>query len=121
MIDQEQVYNFISLMDDTGRMYSCDDGFGFFIKLNDEWLEKIRHNPLLLTNPETMKVLLTQEGKNIHFFGVYSKHNGIHKEFSACKQGIKEIIKKENPDSISWFNKDMSRFIYRRIVCHQHS
>jgi len=117
MINQEQVYNFISLMDDTGRMYSCDDGFGFFVKLNDEWLEKIKYNPLLPANPEVMKILLTQEGKNIHFIGVYG-NDVIRRGLLSMRQGIKEIIRKENPKSISWFNKNMNNFIFRRIKCH---
>jgi len=113
MTNQEQVYNFISLMDDTDRMYSCNDGFGFFIKLKAEQLEQIKHNPALLTNPEIMKDLLFQEGKNIHFIGVYGKR------LSSIRQGIREVINKENPNSISWFSKDMSKFIYRRLKCPQ--
>lgn len=113
MISQEQVYNFICLMDDTGRMYSCEDGFGFFIKLNAEWLERIKQNPLLLIDPNVMKDLLTQEGRNIHFIGIYGKR------LSSIRQGIRSIIKKENPNSISWFNKDMSKFVYRRLRCPQ--
>jgi len=116
MINQEQVYNFISLMDDTGRMYSCKDGFGFFVKLNDEWIKKIRRNPLLPTDPDIMKILLKQNGKNIHFIGVYG-NNIVRRGLLSMRQGIKEIIKKENPNSISWFNKDLNNFIFRRIKC----
>jgi hypothetical protein len=114
MITEEMVYNFISLMDDTGRMYSCEDGFGFYLKLTPEWLEQIRSNPRLLTDPKIMEKLLLQDGKHIHFIGAYISANCFD-GLKAMIKGIREVVKKYHPESISWHNKDLTKFIFRRM------
>lgn len=110
---ERKTYNFISSMDDAGRMYSNDDGFVFFIKLNAEWLEIIRKTPRLLVNPQTMTPLLEHNGRNIHFIGLYGNEN--NKGFLSIRKGMREFIAKEKPISVSWFSKDMSKFNYRRL------
>jgi len=111
MIDAEQVYNFVTIMDENHRSYSCNDGFCFFLRLDNVALSKIKENPKLLTDPDTIKGLLFCAGDNIHFIGVYGR------KFRVIRQAIREVIAKEKPTSISWYNQDMSKFIYRRTLC----
>jgi len=110
---EEQVLHFISYMEDTGRSYENKDGFCFYIKISAEQLAKIRQNPEILIDIEVMKDLLIQDGYNIHIIGAYGKGKSI------IRKAIKEIAKIENAESVSWFNKDMTKFINRRFICHQ--
>ena len=112
-LDREKVYDFICAMDDAGKMYSNDDGFGFFIKLDAGWLEKVKQNPKLLLNPIAMQLLLRKNGENIHLIGIFG--NEGNKGFVSIRRGLRELIAKEKPASISWFNKKLNKFNYRRL------
>ncbi len=109
MIKKSMIDNFVSLMRYSGRTYSCPDGFAFYLKLRDKQIKEIKKNPELLTRQDSMKLFLKQDGDNIHFIGIYGK------KIISIRQGLKEIIKKEKPRSVSWYNKDMTKFIFRRI------
>ena len=113
MISEEQVYNFVSEMDEGRRLYSNPSGFCFFLKLDDKALDRVRTNPRLLTNPLLIKDLLFQSGDNIHFIGAYGKG------FQVIRYAIRDVAIKEKAKSVSWCNKDMTKFIYRRIKCPQ--
>ena len=112
-LNQKKVYDFICLMDSTGRMFSTAEGFVFFLRLDAGWLEKIRQKPSLLLNTVLMQTLLRKEGKNIHFIGIYGNEN--NKGFVSIRKGFREFVAKEKPISVSWFNKDMNKFNYRRL------
>lgn len=107
---EKQVMDFVSYMEDTGRSYTNEQGFCFFLKLKDESLQKIKENPLILINPEFLKDMLVQDGKNIHIIGAYGK--GIF----TIRKAVKEIAKVEHAESISWVNQKMTRFIERRVL-----
>jgi len=113
MITENMVYNFVSAMDEGNKMYSNPDGFCFFLRLDKKTLDKVRTNRQLLTNPKLIADLMKQEGKNIHFISAYGK--GVQ----VIRKAIKYIIANESPDSVSWYNKNMSRFIFRRVKCRQ--
>lgn len=119
-LSQEQVYNFICQMADRGRMVECEEGFAFYIKLTDEWVEKIRHDPSLLSSVAVMKGLLVMDGPNIHFLGIYANDSKKNPKHTAIiKDKLKELIKQENPDGVSWLNRDSTKLIHRRLKCHQ--
>uniref|UniRef100_A0A6M3LH58 Uncharacterized protein n=1 Tax=viral metagenome TaxID=1070528 RepID=A0A6M3LH58_9ZZZZ len=121
----EQIDKFIELMEDSGNMYSCKEGFAFYFKLNGYWLELLWESPHLLLNHNIINILLKQSGEHIHFIGVYAqnKENNLQRhskevmsiDYKAMRRAIKEIIKREHPKSISWYNRDLTRLIYRRI------
>ena len=113
MIDAQQTYDFICRMDEGKRMFSNTDGFGFFIRVDEGWLEKIKQNPKLLLNPIAMKLLLMKNGENIHLIGVFG--NKGNKGFTSIRRGLRELIAKEKPKSVSWFNKELTKFNYRRL------
>ena len=112
-LDREKVYDFICSMDSNGRMFSTDDGFVFFLRLDAGWLEKVKQNSSLLLNAVAMQALLRCKGDNIHFIGIYGNEN--NKGFVSIRKGFREFIAKEKPISVSWFNKNMTRFVYHKF------
>ena len=112
-------------MEKKDRLYSCEQGFGFYLKLDSYWLERIWENKSLLTKPEEMKILLNQNGDHIHVIGVYAQNNEsnlkrhspeiMKTDFKAMRKAMRDIIVREKPISISWYNPEMTKFHIRRI------
>jgi len=83
------------------------------LKLTDETLKVIRLNPQMLKDMKALQGLLQENGDNFHIVRI-QKNEGIIKVSTAIRKGFKEFVFKYKPKSISWFNQDMSRFIYWR-------
>jgi len=104
---KKDVVNFIDYVRSKDRAIYDDRGICFYLKLNNLMLRRVREDKNYIIN--NILFLLTCKGDNLHFFGlVLDKAVGIRRE-------IKLAIKKENPKSISWWDKTMDKFIYREI------
>ncbi len=85
---------------------------GIYFKLNDETLNKVVDRELDLSVPENVVFCRKQNGRNIHFFLCVSE------KMKLILKGIKMLIKRENPKTISWFSPDMKDIFVRRLQCH---
>ena len=91
-------------------------GAAIYVRLTDEVLNDILLGNLSMTSVEDMEEILAEEGKNIHFIRVIA--DGPR----TILKGLKQVIAKENPDTVSWYKPDMDgiHFVYsRRELCHQ--
>lgn len=93
-------------------------GTALYAKISDENLWKIEYGFLNLTKPEDVKVILEDNGENIHFLYLLAK------SFLIIKKGLSEVIKKENPKTVSWFSPDMKKLnkfeLKRSLLCQSH-
>lgn len=91
-------------------------GAAMYIKLDDDAIAGILEGTIDPTSPDDMRVLLNSQGDNIHFIFVVA--DGI----KTILKGLREVMKRENPYSVTWFNPDMEfRLIkYRRELCQSH-
>jgi len=89
-------------------------GVGFYYKLDNVTFKRIVNRDLDIGLTVTAYICLSQKGSNIHFILV------VAKSMVNILKGLREVIKRENPKTISWFSPDMNKiFIRRRILCHQ--
>ncbi len=79
-------------------------GCGMFVRISDEQLWKLQYGFIDLTKPNEIQELLNSKGENIHF--LYLLADGI----KTILKGLREVIKKENPKTVSWFNPSMTKF-----------
>ena len=108
---KEAVYHFIDLMRKNGRLVEAKEGLCFYVKVTDWEIYKIEQNKDYLLH--NIGMLLSSNGNNLHIFGlVLDKPVNI-------KRHLKDLVIKENPTSVSWWNKGMTKFITRRIICPQ--
>ena len=100
------------IKDDHVVMEKC--GFAFYVKCDDELLAKIQAHKEYLIYPDLAQKLIGASGKHVHFIGVYSttpESDG----FQSILKGMDHIVAKENPESISWYDRNLAKFIIRRI------
>src|SRR3990167_2572207 len=91
-------------------------GSALYLKLTDETLWKLEYGFIDLRNPEIVNQMLKERGDNIHF--LYVLANGVR----TILKGLREVIKKENPKTVSWYNPEMTKFNkFKKEVqlCHQ--
>ena len=93
----------------------CENEFGqaFFLRVDDKTLQEIKNNPQMLTAIEAYKDLFFMRGSNIHIIGLY-----LNRKYSIL-QGMKKLILQEHPKSISWWNKNMTKFNIKEVICQQ--
>ena len=84
-------------------------GVGFFCKVSDKDLLRIKDKTLKLTIVSNMEYLFEQEGENIHFLFAVSKG------FKTIWKGLHSVIEWEKPKTVSWFSQDMKRFNIKTI------
>ena len=113
-LPDEFITTFVRKMIDDDRIISESEAFAFYVKVDDEALEKIQQDPNYMCNPDNVVKLLQGTGDNVHFFGLISTTTKGRVTHSILK-GLKDTIEKEHPKTISWWNKAMSRIITRRI------
>ena len=114
-------WKLLSLMDRHRDKLICvkEDGkilgSALYLRLNDEDIKNIIYGEISIGNPEIAQDLLSRKGDNIHFIYVFADGE------KTILKGLKKVIKKENPRSVSWYKPNMElRFIkFRRILCHQ--
>lgn len=78
-------------------------GSALYIRISDDDLWKIEYGFIDLTNPKEIVQLLNSKGDNIHFLYVLADGQ------KTILKGLREVIKKENPKTISWFNPEMTK------------
>lgn len=90
-------------------------GVAMFLRLTDETLSDLIMNNKDILDKESLNEMLKEKGENIHFLFVCADSVGV------ILKGLRNVMKNEKINSISWFNVDMKfRFIkYRRELCHQ--
>ena len=85
-------------------------GVGFFCKMNDIDLARIKDGELWVTSVLDMIYLLNQKGENIHFiFAVTTK--GIN----TILKGLRNVIEWERPKTVSWFSQNLKCFNIRTL------
>ena len=93
-------------------------GVSFYLKLTDETFEGIKNKILDITNIDMINKSLQEKGNNIHFILL------VADRVKTIIRGLREIIKKENPKSISWFSPNMKNLFIRKIreveLCHHY-
>jgi len=91
-------------------------GAAMYAKLTDETLWQLEYGFLNISNPDTINRMLQETGNNIHFLCLIA--DGV----KTILKGLREVIKKENPQTVSWYNPEMTKFNkFKREVqlCHQ--
>jgi len=85
----------------------------FYYTLDDNTFNKIKEGKLKITDLRNAERLIRSKGKNIHF-GICASRG-----WKPIREGIREVIKRENPKTISWFKKDLSKLniFTRRKLC----
>ena len=88
-----------------------------YAKISDETLWKIEYGFLDLKNSRDIQEVLNDKGNNIHV--LYLLADGQN----SILKGLRKVIKKENPKTISWFNPEitkLNKFTLKkeRTLCH---
>jgi hypothetical protein len=84
------------------------NAIGFYFKLSDKLLEDFKNNRLKVDSAEDIDKCFNSDGDNV----LFAFASG---DFKSLRKGVKEVIKKENPKTVSWMKADLSKpFIYKR-------
>lgn len=107
--------------------------FGIFLLLSDQSFKLVQDKSIDITLSSTLMKLINEDGDNIHFILAVSK------SYHYTREALKEVIKKFNPKTISWFSPDMlklniydayrlgkiydidSHILHGGTICHQSS
>lgn len=81
-------------------------GFSIYLKLTDETLYKVLCRDFQFKDFKSIDNALREDGENIHFVRLISDR------ISIIRKGIKRVIEKEKPETISWFNKDIDKLFF---------
>lgn len=90
-------------------------GAALFLKLTDATLFGIDVGFISLKDPEVINNIIKENGDNIHFIGVLADSGRI------VLRGLREVIKKENPKTVSWFKPEMDKVHFIKLrgkKCH---
>jgi len=82
-------------------------GVGIFVTLSDETYTRIQQ--IDVTQVDVLIKLLQESGPNVHF--VLLCADGLH----TILAGIREVINRVNPKTISWFDPDLKRLHRHKI------
>lgn len=91
-------------------------GAALYLKLTDNSLNMIDLGVVNIELPEVITELIKENGDNLHFVAVLA--DGA----KTVLKGLKEVIRKENPKTVTWFKPDMDRVHYIKLggqLCHQ--
>lgn len=108
-------WNVLSLLDRNADKVICVRengnivGVGLYAKIKDDTLWKIKNGFLDISEPVILNQILSENGNNVHFIGVTAN------SYRTLSKGLKEVISREHPKTVSWFSKDMKRFIERKV------
>lgn len=90
-------------------------GAALFFKLTDSTLFGVDVGFISLKDPEVIKRIIKENGKNIHFIGVLADN------MKTVLKGLRQVIEKENPKTVSWFKPDMNKVHFVKLrgqSCH---
>ena len=76
------------------------DGAAFYLRLTDQTLHKILLGDFDFQDEKNIYNALKENGQNIHFLKL------VGGKVKIIRDGMKEVIKKENPLTISWVRKN---------------
>lgn len=82
---------------------------GFYFRLTDETYNDLKNRKINLITLGVFQKCLEENGKNIHF--AFTVANG----FRSLREGIREVIRKEKPLTVSWYNSKMTKFFNRKV------
>lgn len=115
-------WRLLSLLDknEDKVVYTLENGklvsAGFFVRITDTTLAKMKLGFVDIKNYTVIQELLQEKGNNIHF--LFALGDG----YKSIRKGIRKMIKRENPKSVSWYKQDMSKLnVFKGEVklCHQ--
>ena len=78
-------------------------GVAFYLKLEDDTLRAVSGDCKILQDIYRAEELMSERGRNIHFIRV------IAEDYKVVLKGLKEVILKENPKTVSWYKEDMDK------------
>ena len=108
--DRFQLWQIMSLLDkNEDKVISVQEngklkGARLFARVSDDILWKIEYGFIDLTNPQQVWEVINSKGDNIHFLYVLADSQ------KTILKGLREVIKKENPKTVSWFSSNMTKF-----------
>ena len=111
-VTKEQVENLLTIYDRQVIVVKDKEvikGVGFYFKLSNRTLKEVRNKTLDIGNPTNAVYCLKDNGRNIHFVLL------VAKKVSVILKGLKEVIRREIPITVSWFSPDMTQFFIRRL------
>lgn len=86
-----------------------------YLKLNDVHFNAVKDSIKNASTPEFIEKSILNEGDNVHFAIAL----GNPKYILNC---LKEVIRKENPKTVSWYKPDMKKIHLIKLrgqLCHQ--
>lgn len=104
-ITYSQVLSLLDRFDNNIIVMREDDqitGVGIYFMTDDMSMRRIKSYVYRLNNPEHILEIMKRRGDNLHFIGV------VAKDTKTILKGLKEVIKREKPKTISWFKPSMS-------------
>ena len=90
-------------------------GVALYLKLTDKSLNLLDFGVIDLKSPEVVTELIKEDGDNIHFVAVLA--DGA----KTILKGLRKVIKKHNPKTITWFKPNMDRIHFVKLggeLCH---
>ncbi len=98
------------------KEYGVVNGVAIFLEINDDALLDIVNGDVSITNSDDIKLLLNRKGNNIHFILCAAE------SMKYILRGLKKVIKRNNPSSVSWWNPSMSKISFIKMggaLCHR--
>lgn len=89
----------IILIEEKGKSIAT----ALYVKLSDKMFSKLKFGFVDVGNSNDIQELLNESGDNIHI--LYTLSDG----FKAIRKGLRKLIEKENPKTISWYEPDLSQ------------
>ncbi|MDI6732317.1 MAG: hypothetical protein QME16_00090 [Planctomycetota bacterium] len=102
-------WQILSLLDkNEDKVITVKDGDKFlgaamYARVTDDTLWKLQYGFMKVDNPQDALQMLSEKGQNIHF--LYLLAGGA----KIILRGLREVVRKENPKTISWLSPDMSK------------
>lgn len=84
-------------------------GMAIYLKITKDSLRDLTIEDLF--DFKRMIELSRENGQNVHFIQICTKGT------KTILRGMREIIAKENPETISWFRPDLAKLVIRRLSC----
>jgi hypothetical protein len=83
-------------------------GMALYLRLTDERLKDLSIHDLI--DPAKLFELINERGPNIHFIQLCTKNIG-----EMAIYGMKELIRREQPKTVSWFKPDLSSLVIKEF------
>ena len=112
MLPREDVEKFLSKNKD--KVYTIRDEqvikcVSFYYKLTDDSFDKVKSEKIDLRVADNHVALQKENGRNYHFIMLATKGARI------ILQGLKDIIRRDRPKTVSWFSPDMNQFFIKKV------